>query len=65
MDNPEEQHLLDSKAMHVAGNSSDSKEGVAAFKEKRPARFVASIPKSLDQIAEMYPWWSTKGVAKL
>ena len=54
---PEEQHLLDSRAMSVAGNSIDSKEGVLAFKEKRAAKFTASMPRDLGQISEMYPWW--------
>lgn len=58
----EEQHLLDSAAMHVAGNSSDSVEGVASFLEKRAAVFTASVPKDLDQISEMYPWWADKDV---
>lgn len=54
----EEQHLLDSQAIHVSGNSSDSAEGVLAFKEKRPAVFKATIPAGLRQIGELYPWWS-------
>lgn len=62
---PEEQHLLDSKAMHLAGNSPDSKEGVLAFKEKRSPNYVATIPNNLDSISELYPWWPTYQVSKL
>ncbi|SCZ97334.1 BZ3500_MvSof-1268-A1-R1_Chr4-2g07144 [Microbotryum saponariae] len=62
MDSPEDQHLLDSKAMHVAGNSIDSKEGVQAFRDKRAPRMVASVPKDLP--TEFYPWWSQKIITR-
>lgn len=35
---PEEQHILDSRAMFITGNE-ESKEGVKAFLERRPPRF--------------------------
>lgn len=44
---PEEQHLLDSKAIYTLGNGADSKEGVKAFKEKREAVFPATVPADL------------------
>lgn len=53
---PEDQHLLDSKAMYVAGRSVDCKEGVQSFKEKRAPNFTATVPKDLP--TELYPWWS-------
>lgn len=56
-DSPEGQHLLDSRAMAVAGNSVDSKEGVKAFREKRAAKFSATLPRDLNEISEVYPWW--------
>lgn len=60
-DTPEEQHLLDSKAMYVAGRSIDCKEGVLAFKEKRAPDFKASVPKDLP--TELMPWWSEAEIA--
>ena len=59
-DTPEEQHLLDSKAMYVAGRSIDCKEGVNSFKEKRAPNFTASIPKDLP--SELMPWWTEAGI---
>ncbi|KAI5476736.1 hypothetical protein MNV49_007326 [Pseudohyphozyma bogoriensis] len=59
-DSPEEQHLLDSKAMFVAGNTMDSKEGVLAFKEKREAKFPATVPKDLP--TEFFPWFSLRDI---
>lgn len=35
---PEEQHVLDSRAMYVTGNT-ESKEGIQSFMEKRAPRF--------------------------
>ncbi|KAL8292771.1 hypothetical protein RQP46_001383 [Phenoliferia psychrophenolica] len=52
---PEEQHLLDSKAVYTLGKGADSKEGVKAFKEKREANFPARVPRDLP--TEYYPWW--------
>lgn len=63
LDSPEDQHLLDSKAIHATGNSLDSKEGVLAFKEKRAPKFVGSIPRDLP--TELYPWWAEKRVSRL
>lgn len=55
-DSPEEQHLLDSRAMYVAGASVDAKEGVAAFKEKRKPQFPGRVPRDLP--TELWPWWN-------
>jgi enoyl-CoA hydratase/carnithine racemase len=60
-DTPEEQHLLDSKAMYVSGRSIDCKEGVLSFKEKRAPSFKATIPKDLP--TELMPWWSEADIA--
>ncbi|KAK4055428.1 hypothetical protein OIO90_003266 [Microbotryomycetes sp. JL221] len=54
-DSPEAQHLLDSRAMFVAGASVDAKEGVSAFKEKRNPNFPGRVPK--DMPTELWPWW--------
>lgn len=53
---PEEQHLLDSRAMHILGNGPDSKEGVKSFLEKREAKYAATVPKDLP--SELLPWWA-------
>lgn len=52
---PEGQHLLDSKAMFVSGNSKDSIEGVQAFRDKRKPEFEATVPRDLP--SELWPWW--------
>ncbi|KAK4048105.1 hypothetical protein OIV83_004975 [Microbotryomycetes sp. JL201] len=55
-DSPEAQHLLDSRAMYVAGASVDAKEGVASFKEKRSPNFPGRVPR--DMPTELWPWWT-------
>jgi enoyl-CoA hydratase/carnithine racemase len=51
---PLEAHRVDSKAIFSMGRSPDAYEGVAAFLEKRPARF--SMKPSTD-MPPFYPWW--------
>jgi len=46
-DSPEKQHLLDSRAMHVLGDSDDCNEGVKAFLEKRKPNFQNFDTKNL------------------
>jgi enoyl-CoA hydratase/carnithine racemase len=53
-DHPMEAHRLDSKCMDWTGRSADAYEGVAAFLDKRPARF-ASRPSA--DMPPFYPWW--------
>ncbi|KXS19482.1 ClpP/crotonase [Gonapodya prolifera JEL478] len=68
---PEEQHLLDSKAMYTTGNSVDSAEGVQSFLEKREVNFKGGVVKDIDNnpvYSGWYPWWgrvSTEGVPNL
>ena len=56
-DHPMAAHRLDSKAMAWTGRSADAYEGVSAFLEKRPARFV--LRPSVD-MPPFFPWWSPR-----
>ena len=53
-DHPMEAHRLDSRCMDWTGRLADAREGVAAFLEKRPARFT--LRPSAD-MPPFYPWW--------
>jgi enoyl-CoA hydratase/carnithine racemase len=52
---PLEANRLESKALLALGRSSDAREGVAAFREKRSATFTSS-PRT--DMPAFYPWWS-------
>ncbi|MGE0385244.1 MAG: enoyl-CoA hydratase-related protein [Gammaproteobacteria bacterium] len=53
-DHPIEANRLESQALAALVPAADTREGVAAFKEKRPARFT--LRPSADMPA-FYPWW--------
>ena len=56
-DHPMEAHQVDSRGIFAMGASPDVAEGIAAFKEKRPARF--GMKPSTDMPA-FYPWWEER-----
>ena len=45
---------LESQALLALGSMGDAREGVAAFKAKRPANFPLRVPRDLP---DFYPWW--------
>lgn len=60
VDHPMEAHKVDSRAMAEMGRSADAREGIAAFLEKRPARFGMSVK---DEQPEVFPEWVTRPYA--
>lgn len=56
-DHPMEAHKIDSKAIYYMGQSSDAKEGVMSFLEKRPAKFPLKV--SMD-MPRFFPWWKER-----
>ena len=54
---PMEAHAIESRSMAARGDSADAAEGVASFKEKRPAAFPERV--STDMPA-FFPWWDSK-----
>ena len=52
---PMEAHRLDSRGVFSTGRMADSREGVTAFLEKRPAAWT--LRPSAD-MPEWYPWWT-------
>jgi len=56
-DHPMEAHKLDSRGVYYTGRSPDSREGVEAFLEKRPAHFPGKVSKDMP---EFFPWWQPR-----
>ncbi|MGQ2992506.1 enoyl-CoA hydratase-related protein [Variovorax sp.] len=52
---PMEAHRLESAALRSRGASADAAEGVASFREKRPARFPDDVSTGMPA---PYPWWT-------
>jgi len=56
-DHPMEAHKIDSRSIYARGAAADAKEGVTAFLEKRPARFVNRVSQDMPPF---FPWWSER-----
>ncbi|ROT93933.1 enoyl-CoA hydratase [Altererythrobacter sp. FM1] len=54
MSNPMEAHRIDSRGILSRGQSRDVAEGLSAFLEKRPARFVDKVSTDMP---DYFPWW--------
>jgi enoyl-CoA hydratase/carnithine racemase len=53
-DHPMEAHRADSRAILERGRSADTREGVTAFLEKRPAVFTDRVS---EELPDVFPWW--------
>ncbi len=56
-DHPMEAHKIDSRAVAALGKTTDAKEGVESFLEKRPAQFNNSPSTDLP---DFFPWWEDR-----
>jgi enoyl-CoA hydratase/carnithine racemase len=56
-DHPMQAHKIDSRAIYARGASSDAKEGVSAFLEKRAPTFTNTVSKDMPAF---FPWWEER-----
>lgn len=56
-DDPMEAHKIDSRGIFERGRSADVREGVAAFLEKRPAKFPDTVSRDMPPY---FPWWQER-----
>lgn len=57
MDHPMEAHKAESRLLFDIGGGKDAREGVAAFLEKRKARFPGKVSTDLPR---SFPWWQER-----
>ena len=53
---PAEAHRVDSALLLALATAPDAREGVAAFRDRRPPNFSMRVP---DDLPAAYPWWAT------
>ncbi len=53
-------HRIDSRAIYRLSRSSDAREGVASFLDKRPPAFPDTVSGDMP---DFYPWWEEPGYA--
>jgi len=51
---PADAHRIDSALLRTAAAAPDAREGVAAFRGRRPPEFSMRVPTDLP---DTYPWW--------
>jgi enoyl-CoA hydratase/carnithine racemase len=56
-DHPMEAHKIDTRGIRAMRGGGDSKEGIAAFLEKRPAVFPLRVSQDMP---DFYPWWTER-----
>jgi enoyl-CoA hydratase/carnithine racemase len=56
-DHPMEAHKIDSRAIYERGRSSDAREGVSSFLQKRAAKFSDRVSKDMPPF---FPWWQER-----
>ncbi|WP_342723787.1 crotonase/enoyl-CoA hydratase family protein [Bradyrhizobium sp. B097] len=53
-EDPMEAHKIDSRGLYTRGRSTDVREGITSFLEKRPAMFKDKVSSDMP---DYFPWW--------